>query len=51
MYVYPVVPTAKLPPVFVQFAREPADIRSLSPSAIGEHRNEWIDEWTRIVLQ
>ena len=51
MYVYPVMPTAKLPPVFVQFAREPVDIRSLSPSTIGEHRNEWIDEWTRIVLQ
>jgi thiamine transport system substrate-binding protein len=51
MYVYPVIPTAKLPPVFVKFARQPADTRSLSPSAIGEHRNEWIEEWTRIVLR
>jgi thiamine transport system substrate-binding protein len=51
MYVYPVIPTAKLPPVFVKFAQQPADTRSLSPSTIGKHRNEWIDEWTRIVLQ
>ena len=51
MYVYPVIPTAKLPPVFVKYAVQPAHPFTLSASAIGAHRNEWIDEWTRIVLQ
>ena len=50
MYVYPVIPTAKLPPVFVKYAVQPAHPHSLTASAIGAHRNEWIDEWTRIVL-
>jgi thiamine transport system substrate-binding protein len=51
MYVYPVLPTAKLPPVFTKFAVPPAHPHSLSAAAIGSHRNQWIDEWTRIVLQ
>jgi thiamine transport system substrate-binding protein len=51
MYVYPVVPTAKLPPVFTKFAVAPADPLTVSAANIGKHRNEWIDEWTRIVLQ
>jgi len=51
MYVYPVLPSAKLPPLFVKYAVQPAHPHSLAASAIGAHRNEWIDEWTRIVLQ
>jgi thiamine transport system substrate-binding protein len=51
MYVYPVLPTAKLPSVFEKYAVPPAHPHSLSASAIGSHRNQWIDEWTRIVLQ
>jgi thiamine transport system substrate-binding protein len=51
MYVYPVLPAAKLPPVFTKFAVPPADPLSLSAADIGSHRNDWIDEWTRIVLQ
>jgi thiamine transport system substrate-binding protein len=51
MYVYPVVPSAKLPSVFVKFAVQPAHPFSMSAAAIGAHRNAWIDEWTRIVLQ
>jgi thiamine transport system substrate-binding protein len=51
MYVYPVLPTAKLPPVFAKYAVPPAHPHSLSAAAIGSHRNQWIDEWTRIVLQ
>jgi thiamine transport system substrate-binding protein len=51
MYVYPVIPTAQLPPVFVRFAVQPAHPYTMSPSAIGSNRNAWIDEWTRIVLQ
>jgi thiamine transport system substrate-binding protein len=51
MYVYPVLPAAKLPPVFTRFAVPPKDPLTMSASTIGEHRNEWIDEWTRIVLR
>jgi len=51
MYVYPVLPTAKLPPVFTKFAVPPPHPLSLSATDIVSHRNEWIDEWTRIVLQ
>jgi thiamine transport system substrate-binding protein len=51
MYVYPVLPTAKLPSVFEKYAVPPAHPHSLSAAAIGSHRNQWIDEWTRIVLQ
>ena len=51
MYVYPVIPTAKLPPVFVKYAAQPAHPFSLRASIIGSHRNAWIDEWTRIVLR
>ena len=51
MYVYPVIPSAKLPPVFTKYAVQPAHPFTLSASAIGSHRTEWIDEWTRIVLR
>jgi thiamine transport system substrate-binding protein len=51
MYVYPVLPAAKLPPVFVRFAVQPVHPFAMSASTIGSHRNAWIDEWTRIVLQ
>ena len=50
MYVYPVIPSSKLPSVFVKYAVQPAHPFTLSAPAIGSHRNEWIDEWTRIVL-
>jgi thiamine transport system substrate-binding protein len=51
MYVYPVLPTAKLPPVFTKYAVPPAHPLALRAAAIGSHRTAWIDEWTRIVLQ
>jgi len=51
MYVYPVLPAAKLPPVFTKYAVPPAHPHSLTAAAIGSNRNQWIDEWTRIVLQ
>lgn len=51
MYVYPVLSAAKLPPVFVRFAIQPAHPFAMSASAIGSQRSAWIDEWTRIVLQ
>ena len=51
MYVYPVLPAAKLPSVFARFAVQPANPFTMSASAIGANRKAWIDEWTRIVLQ
>ncbi len=51
MYVYPVLPKALLPPVFTKYAVPPARPLALSARVIGSHRTDWIDEWTRIVLQ
>jgi thiamine transport system substrate-binding protein len=51
MYVYPVMRTAKLPPVFVRFAVQPAHPFTMTPAAIGANRKAWIDAWMRIVLQ
>lgn len=51
MYVYPVLPKALLPPVFTKYAVPPAHPLALSAPLIGSHRTDWIDEWTRIVLQ
>jgi thiamine transport system substrate-binding protein len=50
MYTYPAVTGTKLPTVFTQFAPQPP-AASISAAEIGKHRNEWIDEWTQIVLQ
>jgi thiamine transport system substrate-binding protein len=50
MFVFPVVTGTKLPPVFEQFADVPPDPLTLSPSAIGRHRDDWIDEWRSTVL-
>jgi thiamine transport system substrate-binding protein len=49
-YVYPVLPSATLPAVFLKFAQQPPAY-SIDASAIGAHRNAWIDQWTQIVLQ
>lgn len=51
MYVYPVLPAAKLPAVFRRWAQQPAHPFTMTPAAIGSQRNAWIDEWMRIVLQ
>jgi thiamine transport system substrate-binding protein len=51
MYVYPVLPAATLPPVFVRFAVQPAHPFTMTASAIGAHRKAWLLEWLRIVLQ
>jgi thiamine transport system substrate-binding protein len=50
MFVYPVRSGVELDPVFVEHAVSPEDVHELPPDQIGEHREEWIDEWTTIVL-
>jgi thiamine transport system substrate-binding protein len=49
-YVYPAVADTKLPGVFVKFAQQPKAF-SIDASTVGAHRNDWIDQWTQIVLQ
>ena len=51
MFVFPVNREAALPPVFERFAVVPADPLELPPSEVEANRDDWIDEWTRIVLR
>jgi thiamine transport system substrate-binding protein len=51
MFVFPVRDGVTLPQVFVDFADIPDDPYELSPAEIGASRDEWIDEWTDIVLR
>jgi thiamine transport system substrate-binding protein len=51
MYVFPVQPSARLPEVFLKWAPRPAHPLTMSPRTIGAHRNDWIKEWTEIVVR
>ncbi|MGH9185524.1 MAG: thiamine ABC transporter substrate-binding protein [Acidimicrobiales bacterium] len=51
MYVFPVNREADLPEVFVQHAVVPDAPFQMPPDEIGEHRDEWIQEWTDTVLR
>jgi thiamine transport system substrate-binding protein len=51
MFVYPVLPAAAQPEVFVKFAQPPQQAYSLPPDQIDAGREKWIEEWTRIVLK
>jgi len=51
MFVFPVRDDARLPAVFTEFTDVPTHPAILPPSAIGSHREQWIDEWTAAVLR
>ncbi|MGQ9903689.1 MAG: thiamine ABC transporter substrate-binding protein [Anaerolineae bacterium] len=51
MFVYPVLPEAQLPEVFVQHGQPPAQFYTLSPEQIDAGREGWIEAWTTIVLK
>jgi thiamine transport system substrate-binding protein len=51
MFVYPANAQAALPEVFTEFAVIPAEPLALDPATIAAHREDWIDEWTSIVLR
>ena len=51
MFVFPVNRDAALPPVFEKYAAVPPSPLDLSPAEIGANREQWVDEWTRIVLR
>jgi thiamine transport system substrate-binding protein len=51
MYVNPVVEGARLPPEFEKYAVDPPDPLTLDPASIAQHRNDWIKEWTDLVVR
>lgn len=51
MFVYPALPSAKLPDVFTKFAPVPVKPAALTPEQISANRDRWIQEWTQIVLR
>jgi thiamine transport system substrate-binding protein len=51
MFVFPVSREAALPPDFRKYAVVPASPLRLDPETIEANRDEWVDEWTRIVVR
>jgi len=51
MYVYPVRSDVALPDAFARHALVPTAPLSLDPAVIDAHREDWISEWTDIVLR
>lgn len=51
MYVFPARPDAALPPVFERYAVVPAHPLELSPTQIEANREQWVDQWTNIVVR
>jgi thiamine transport system substrate-binding protein len=51
MFVYPVLPEAKVPAEFEKYAQVPAQVARLTPDQIAQNREKWIAEWTDIVLR
>jgi thiamine transport system substrate-binding protein len=48
MYVYPVNSSAVLPEPFVKYSVSVSDPLMLPVDDVGVHRDEWIEEWTRL---
>jgi thiamine transport system substrate-binding protein len=51
MFVYPVASDAVLPGVFTDHAVVPATPLTLEPATVAEHRAEWVERWTDLVLR
>jgi thiamine transport system substrate-binding protein len=51
MFVYPVVRGTKLPPEFRKFAVVPRNPLEVSPEQVEANRDQWVKEWTAIVLR
>lgn len=51
MFVFPVNREARLPSEFEQYAVVPEAALELPPEEIDANRDEWVDEWTRIVIR
>ena len=50
MWVYPVLESVKLDPVYA-FAQKPARVVTLTPREISTNAQNWIDAWTKTVIQ
>lgn len=50
MFVYPVI-DVELPPEFVEYGAQPEDPYLVDADTVAEHRDDWIEEWTEIVLR
>jgi thiamine transport system substrate-binding protein len=51
MFVFPANELAALPDVFVEFAEIPENPADVSPEAIEDNRETWIEAWTETVLR
>ncbi|PWH14831.1 MAG: thiamine ABC transporter substrate-binding protein [Anaerolineae bacterium] len=51
MFVYPVLPTAKLPDEFIKYAQTAPNPASLPAEQIAANREKWIEAWTQVVLR
>ncbi len=51
MYVFPVNPQAQLDPIFTDYLAIPDHPAFVSPTAIAENREAWIEAWTETVLR
>ncbi|MCX8062763.1 MAG: thiamine ABC transporter substrate-binding protein [Anaerolineales bacterium] len=51
MFVFPVNPNAKLPEEFTKFVVIPTETAPVSPQAIEQNREAWIQAWTETVLR
>lgn len=51
MFVFPVNKQAKLPQVFIDWAKVPAEPATVDPEQIEQNREEWIKAWTDVVLR
>jgi thiamine transport system substrate-binding protein len=51
MFVYPANPNAALPEEFIKYAQAPEQTAQLAPDVIAEKRDEWIQDWTDVVLK
>ena len=50
LFVYPIDPAVALPEVFTRFAVVPDAPHTLDPEQIAAGREEWLEQWRRIVL-
>jgi thiamine transport system substrate-binding protein len=49
MFVYPAREGTPLPDVFTRFGQVADDPATISPDDIGEHRDEWVEQWSDIM--
>lgn len=51
MFVFPVNEDADLPPEFVEYAQVPDQPATVNSGAIDANREQWIEDWTEVVLR